>query len=67
LRSIPDYFIGSNTGALLQNQNQYLGFFGASSPSSTISDLHAVVVLLVYIVVFVGLAVWLNQKRDITN
>jgi ABC-type transport system involved in multi-copper enzyme maturation permease subunit len=69
LRSVPDYFIGSNTGALLQNQNQYLGFFGASSFSSpsSISDLHAILVLLVYVAAFVGLSLWLNQKRDITN
>jgi len=69
LRSVPDYFIGSNTGALLQNQNQYLGFFGASSFSSpsSISNLHAILVLLGYVVAFIGLSLWLNQKRDITN
>ena len=69
LRSVPDYFIGSNTGALLQNQNQYLGFFGASSLSSpsSISNLHAILVLLGYVVAFIGLSLWLNQKRDITN
>ncbi len=69
LRSIPDYLIGSNTGALQQNQVQYLGFFGDSSLSnpSSISDLHAVLVLLAYLVLFVGLSLWLQQKRDITN
>src|SRR5258706_16241575 len=69
LRSVPDYFIGSNTNALLQNQNQYLGFFGASSFSSpsSINDQHAILVLLVYVSAFIGLSLWLNQKRDITN
>src|SRR5579885_236515 len=69
LRAIPDYFIGSNTGALQQNQNQYLRFFGATSLSdpSSISDLHAVLVLLAYLLIFIGLSLWLQQKRDITN
>ncbi|HJT56108.1 MAG TPA: ABC transporter permease, partial [Ktedonobacteraceae bacterium] len=69
LRAIPDYFIGSNTGALSQNQNQYLNFFGSSSLSdpSSINDLHAVLVLVVYLAIFIGLSLWLNQKRDITN
>ena len=69
LRAIPNYFIDSNTGALLQNQYQSLDFFGASSFSSpsSIGDLQAILVLVVYVAVFVGLSLWLNQKRDITN
>jgi ABC-type transport system involved in multi-copper enzyme maturation permease subunit len=69
LRAVPNYFIGSNTSALLQNQYQYLGFFGNSSFSSasSISDLQAILVLIVYVAAFIGLSLWLNQKRDITN
>lgn len=69
LRAIPDYFIGSNTGALSQNQNQYLSFFGSSSLSdpSSINNLHAVLVLVGYLALFIGISLWLTQKRDITN
>ena len=69
LRAIPNYLIGSNTGALLQNQDQSLGFFGTSafSSPSSISDLQALLVLLLYVVALIGLSLWLNQKRDITN
>ncbi len=63
LKTIPDYFIGNNTGALLQNQGQYI--FGGSG--SSLSDLHALIVLTVYMVVFVGLAWWINDRRDVTN
>ncbi len=63
LKTIPDYFIGNNTGALLQNQGQYI--FGGNG--SSLSDLHALVVLTVYMVVFVGLAWWINDRRDVTN
>jgi ABC-2 type transport system permease protein len=63
LKAIPDYFIGNNTGALIQNQGQYL--FGGSG--SSLSDLHALVVLLIYLAVFLGLSWWINEHRDITN
>ena len=63
LKTIPDYFISNNTGALLQNQGQYI--FGGSS--SSLSDLHALAVLLVYLAVFIGLSWWINERRDVTN
>jgi len=63
LKAIPDYFISSNTGALLQNQGQYI--FGGSG--SSLSDLHALAVLLVYLVVFIGLSWRINERRDVTN
>jgi ABC-type transport system involved in multi-copper enzyme maturation permease subunit len=63
LKAIPDYFIGNNIGALLQNQGQHI--FGGSG--SSLSDLHALIVLAVYIIVFVGLAWWINERRDVTN
>ncbi len=63
LKAVPDYFIGNNIGALLQNQEQYI--FGGSS--SSLSDLHALIVLAVYLIVLVGLAWRINKRRDVTN
>jgi ABC-type transport system involved in multi-copper enzyme maturation permease subunit len=63
LSAVPDYFIGNNIGALLNNQEQYMN----GGQAGSISDLHAVIVLLVYLAVFIGGAWWVNQARDITN
>jgi ABC-type transport system involved in multi-copper enzyme maturation permease subunit len=63
LQAIPDYFIGSNVGALLQNQGSHV----FESTPSQLSDLHAVLVLLAYVVLFFGLSWWVNERRDITN
>lgn len=63
LKAIPDYFIGNNIGALIQNQEHYI--FGGRG--SSLSDLHAVLVLAVYFAAFIGLAWRLNQRRDVTN
>jgi ABC-type transport system involved in multi-copper enzyme maturation permease subunit len=63
LKAIPDYFISNNTGALLQNQGQYI--FGGSG--SSLSDLHALAVLFVYLIVFIGLSWRINERRDVTN
>ncbi len=63
LKAIPDYFISNNLGALLQNQGQYI--FGESE--SSLSNLHALIVLFVYLALFIGLSWWMNERRDITN
>ena len=63
LKAIPDYFIGNNTAALLQNQEQYI--FGGSD--SSLSDLHALAVLGIYLAAFIGLSWWINEHRDVTN
>jgi ABC-type transport system involved in multi-copper enzyme maturation permease subunit len=63
VKAIPDYFIGTNIGALLQNQGRYI--FGGSG--SSLSNLHALTVLAVYLTVFIGLAWRLNERRDVTN
>ncbi len=63
LKAIPDYFIGNNIGALAQNQGQYI--FG--DRGSSLSDLHALIVLAVYFSAFIGLAWWVNKRRDVTN
>ncbi|HEY4035558.1 MAG TPA: hypothetical protein VGL94_16495, partial [Ktedonobacteraceae bacterium] len=71
LQSIPDYFIGNNISALRDHQNQYLinGVGQATSNANTqnLSDMHAIIVLAIYLVVFIGVAWWVNQQRDVTN
>jgi len=63
LKAVPDYFIGNNVGALLQNQTQY---FMGTGPNA-LSDVHALIVLFVYLVVFIGLSIFISLRRDITN
>ena len=63
LKVIPDYFISSNISALLQNQTHY--FIG--NPPSAVSNLHALLVLLGYLVVFIALSLWVSIRRDVTN
>ncbi len=71
-RALPDYFISSNIAALQQNQNQALfgdkfaQFLALSNPSP-LSDLHALLVLAGYIILFIGFAWWINERRDITS
>jgi len=63
LKAIPDYFIGDNISALLMNQQHYL----TGSEPSVISDVHAVLVLAVYLTIFVGVAWAVSTYRDVTN
>ncbi len=65
LKAIPNYFIGTNFSALLSDQAQYLSFNSSSTPA--VSVMHAVIVLLVYFAFFIGLAWWINKRRDVTN
>lgn len=63
LKVVPDYFIGNNIGALLQNQSQY---FMSTGPNA-LSNVHAWLVLLVYLALFIGLSIFISIRRDITN
>jgi ABC-type transport system involved in multi-copper enzyme maturation permease subunit len=63
VKAIPDYFIANNLIALLDNQGHFV-FGGNLSP---LSNLHALTVLAVYLVLFIGLSCWLTVKRDVTN
>jgi ABC-type transport system involved in multi-copper enzyme maturation permease subunit len=71
-RALPDYFISNNIAALQQNQSQALfgdrfaQFLALSNPSP-LSDLHALLVLAGYIILFIGLAWSINERRDITS
>ncbi len=64
IKAIPDYFISNSIGALSQNQDHYIN---PASQASSISDLQAIITLVVYLAVFIGVAWWVNQKRDVTN
>jgi len=71
-RSIPDYLISNNITALLANQNEHLfgtriASFLASFASIQLSNLHALLVLAGYLILFIGLAWLINEYRDITN
>lgn len=63
LKAVPDYFISNNVEALLQNQSQYL----QEGQPSRLSDLHALLVLIGYLAIFIGLSWWVNKRRDVTN
>jgi ABC-type transport system involved in multi-copper enzyme maturation permease subunit len=71
-RAIPDYFIGNNISALQQNQEVVL-FPGsivqlaAQANPRPLSDIHALLVLAGYLILFIGLAWWVNERRDVTN
>jgi ABC-2 type transport system permease protein len=71
-RSIPDYLLSNNMSALLANQNEslfgtriasFLALFG----SFQLSNLHALLVLVGYLILFTGLTWLINEYRDITN
>jgi hypothetical protein len=63
LQAIPGYLIGNNLSALRTNQEDYL----IRGSHGSISDLHAGLVILIYLVVSAGITWWTLQTRDITN
>lgn len=63
LGAIPDYFVGNNLSALIQNQGQSI----FNNSSSQLSNLHTLVVVAVYLAVFIGLAWWVSIRRNVTN
>jgi ABC-type transport system involved in multi-copper enzyme maturation permease subunit len=63
-KAIPDYMIGNNISALTNNQAQYLQ---SAAPSTSLTDMHALLVLTVYLVLFVGLAWLTSERRDVIN
>jgi ABC-type transport system involved in multi-copper enzyme maturation permease subunit len=66
-QSLPDYLIGTNISALLGNQSQYVFPTSSVAQIAPVSDLHALLVLAAYIVIFIGLAWWITMRRDVTN
>ena len=65
LKAIPNYFIDTNFNALLNDQGQYLSFITSSTPAVSVT--HAIIVLLVYFALFIGLTWWIQKRRDVTN
>jgi ABC-type transport system involved in multi-copper enzyme maturation permease subunit len=66
-QSLPDYLIGTNISTLLDNQNQYVFPTSSVTQIAGVSDIHALLVLAAYIVLFIGLAWWITMRRDVTN
>ena len=66
-QSLPDYLIGTNISALLENQNQYVFPSSPVSQAPAVSDVHALLVLAAYIAIFIGLACWISMRRDVTH
>ncbi len=69
LKAIPDYFISNNIGILLHSQTNYITsdpYFSVNPPSA-VSILHALFVLIGYLIVFITLSLWVSIRRDITN
>jgi ABC-type transport system involved in multi-copper enzyme maturation permease subunit len=65
-QSLPDYLIGSNISALLSNQDPYIFSTPPGSPiPPQSSNIHGLLVLCVYSVVFIGVALWVNMRRDV--
>lgn len=67
ISTIPDYFVGNNLGALIQNQGQTVFKSIFSGGPSLLSNIHALIVVAVYLAIFIGLSWWLIIRRNITN
>lgn len=63
LKAVPTYFPGSNLAALVDNQAAYMN----NSAPGSIGDVHAILVVIIYLVIFTGVTCWVLQARDITN
>ena len=65
-QSLPVYLIGSNISNLLSNQDPYI--FPTPTGSHVapqLSNIHSLLVLCIYLVVFIGVALWVNMRRDV--
>ncbi len=63
-QTVADYILARNVTAWMMGMNNYQG--GTATGGELPSQLHAALVLLVYILVLGGLGLWLFQRRDIT-
>lgn len=64
-QSLPDYLIGTNISQLQQDQSHFIYASAIIQPTSLQADLHSLLVLAVYLVIFIGLAWWVNVRRDV--
>lgn len=71
LQALPNYLIGNNIATLQQAQLYALSHTSVIIPSGALvappNTLHALLVLAVYLILFIGLAWWVFMQRDITN
>ncbi|HET8910346.1 MAG TPA: ABC transporter permease [Ktedonobacteraceae bacterium] len=65
IKAIPDYLPGNNLGALITNESPRLPNTVTTAP--TLSTLHAISVLVVYLAIFIGISLWVNVRRNVTN
>jgi len=64
-QSLPDYLIGTNISQLQQDQSHFIYASAIIQPTSLQADLHSLLVLAVYLVIFIGLAWWVTVRRDV--
>ena len=64
-QALPDYLIGTNVGQLQQDQSHYVYTSAIIQPATIQADLHSLLVLAVYLVIFIGLAWWVSVQRDV--
>ena len=64
-QALPDYLIGTNISQLQQDQSHFIYASAIIQPTSLQADLHSLLVLAVYLVIFIGLAWWVTLRRDV--
>jgi len=64
-QALPDYLIGTNISQLQQDQSHYVYASAIIQPGALQADLHSLLVLAVYLVLFIGLAWWVTIRRDV--
>ncbi|MGI9061312.1 MAG: ABC transporter permease [Ktedonobacteraceae bacterium] len=64
-QALPDYLIGTNISQLQQDQSHYVYASAIIQPAALQADLHSLLVLAVYLLLFIGLAWWVNMRRDV--
>ncbi len=64
-KALPDYLLDNNFSALINNRLQAIT--PTATSASGISDLHALLVIAVYLLLLIGGAILLAQRRDVTH
>lgn len=67
LRQLSDRFTGISDYLLAANISGWNGGASLGAAGATVGSMHHLVVLLIYTAVFVGLATWLIESRDVTK
>jgi ABC-type transport system involved in multi-copper enzyme maturation permease subunit len=67
LKAVPTYLPGTNLSALITNQTTALSASASASQPGAITDVHAILVIIVYAVIFLGISFWVQESRDVTN